>query len=278
MIITRFLSIIFYPLEISISLMVLLTLHTSLYAQTAPLKHAHAHNDYAHKRPLLDALDNGFTSIEVDVYLHNGQLRVSHLPVSLRTRKTLEELYLIPLQERIALNGGNVFAGNKTPIVLMIDFKTEPASTYKVINEILKLYANILTSYSADSVLIQRPVNVLISGKSPVVQLLHADSSYATLDAPLSTLEDSLKLRVCTRLSDAWSSHFSWNGKGEISKQDSIRLENLVKRAQASNKEVRFYHIPDHESVWKLLLESGVDWINTDRLSDFRQWYTDYQR
>jgi hypothetical protein len=35
----------------------------------APLRHAHAHNDYQHKRPLLDALDQGFGSVESDVFL-----------------------------------------------------------------------------------------------------------------------------------------------------------------------------------------------------------------
>lgn len=31
-----------------------------------PLARAHAHNDYVHTRPLLDALEHGFTSIEAD--------------------------------------------------------------------------------------------------------------------------------------------------------------------------------------------------------------------
>src|SRR4051812_44226103 len=43
-----------------------------------PLKNAHAHNDYLHPRPLFDALDQGFTSVEVDVFLVNGQLLVGH--------------------------------------------------------------------------------------------------------------------------------------------------------------------------------------------------------
>ena len=42
-----------------------------------PLANAHAHNDYEHDRPLLDALDEGFTSIEADVFLVEGQLLVA---------------------------------------------------------------------------------------------------------------------------------------------------------------------------------------------------------
>ena len=43
-----------------------------------PLINAHAHNDYEHPRPLLDALDHGFCSVEADIYLVEGQLLVAH--------------------------------------------------------------------------------------------------------------------------------------------------------------------------------------------------------
>src|SRR4030095_12119754 len=47
------------------------------FAQT-PLLRAHAHNDYEHTRPLLDALEQGFCSVEADIYLIDGELRVAH--------------------------------------------------------------------------------------------------------------------------------------------------------------------------------------------------------
>lgn len=44
----------------------------------SPLRRAFAHNDYARERPLYDALEHGFTAIEVDVFLEEGQLLVGH--------------------------------------------------------------------------------------------------------------------------------------------------------------------------------------------------------
>src|SRR5262245_58578952 len=41
-------------------------------APTTPLRQAHAHNDYEHPRPLFDALDQGFCSVEADIYLVDG--------------------------------------------------------------------------------------------------------------------------------------------------------------------------------------------------------------
>jgi hypothetical protein len=43
-----------------------------------PLVNAHAHNDYEHDRPLFDALDHGFCSVEADIHLVDGQLLVAH--------------------------------------------------------------------------------------------------------------------------------------------------------------------------------------------------------
>ena len=40
--------------------------------RVVPLMRAHAHNDFQHTRPLLDALDCGFSSVEADVYSEAG--------------------------------------------------------------------------------------------------------------------------------------------------------------------------------------------------------------
>lgn len=39
-----------------------------------PWTRAHAHNDYYHRRPLLDALDHGFLSVEADIRLVDSEL------------------------------------------------------------------------------------------------------------------------------------------------------------------------------------------------------------
>ena len=48
--------------------MFLAALSFLIAAEVTPLTRGHAHNDYAHERPLLEALDNGFTSIEADIF------------------------------------------------------------------------------------------------------------------------------------------------------------------------------------------------------------------
>ena len=72
------------------------------------LSRAHAHNDYEHQRPLNDALDRGFTSVDAAVHLVDGQLLVAHDEDDLRADRTLQTLYLDPLRERMQQNGGRV--------------------------------------------------------------------------------------------------------------------------------------------------------------------------
>ncbi len=69
-----------------------------------PRPQAHAHNDYLHERPLLDALANGFCSVEADIFLENGELLVGHTKRELASGRTLQSLYLDPLKERINEN------------------------------------------------------------------------------------------------------------------------------------------------------------------------------
>ena len=68
--------------------------------ETKPVPQAHAHNDYYHQRPLLDALSHGFCSVEADIFLVDGKLLVGHSRSELKPNNTLERLYLDPLRAR----------------------------------------------------------------------------------------------------------------------------------------------------------------------------------
>src|SRR2546430_8556980 len=109
-----------------------------------PLRHAHAHNDYEHARPLFDALEQGFCSVEADIYLVNGQLLVAHDRDKVSPARTLEALYLDPLRERVKKNGGKVFP-NGPDVTLLVDVKSDAEETYAVLRKVLESYTGILT-------------------------------------------------------------------------------------------------------------------------------------
>ncbi|HLP49377.1 MAG TPA: phosphatidylinositol-specific phospholipase C/glycerophosphodiester phosphodiesterase family protein [Chitinophagales bacterium] len=250
----------------------------TLAAQT-PLLHAHAHNDYVHKRPLYEALENGFTSIEIDVFLHNDELKVAHVPLGLGSKQTIEQLYLDPIKKVVEQNWGTIYKGHNTPVTFMIDFKTDGIATYQKLKEVLEKYKYIITVYHRDSVIHQRAINILISGSSPVSELLKEDSALATIDAALQGMGNNQSAKVITRYSSGWLSYFTWKGKGTMPPAQKQKLDSLVTQVHQMGKHIRFYHIPDKPNVWRQLLNAGVDWINTDKLVQFRRFYLeDYKR
>src|SRR5215831_16318669 len=101
-----------------------------------PLTHVHAHNDYEHARPLLDALDHGFCSVEADIWLVPEGLLIGHDRKDLRPGRTLQALYLDPLRERIQANGGRVYRGG-SEFYLLMDVKTHADETYAALDKVL---------------------------------------------------------------------------------------------------------------------------------------------
>src|SRR5687768_10216898 len=97
--------------------------------EPTPLFNAFAHNDYAHARPLFDALEHGFAGVEADVFFVDGQLLVGHDEKELRPERTLASLYLDPLKKHLAKNGGRVYRG-RPGFWLMIDVKSDAGLTY----------------------------------------------------------------------------------------------------------------------------------------------------
>ena len=86
--------------------------------QSVPTHAGHAHNDYWHERPLLDALERGFCSVEADVFLRDGDLLVGHAVGELRPGRTLAAVYLDPIRERLEATGCVVQEGR--PFTLLV--------------------------------------------------------------------------------------------------------------------------------------------------------------
>ena len=105
----------------------LLSCQTISVAQipASPLRQAHAHNDYLHERPLLDAVQNRFASVEADIFLVDGELLVAHTFWELDRNRTLQKLYLDPLKELTQANGGTVFKDAAAEFTLLIDIKNK---------------------------------------------------------------------------------------------------------------------------------------------------------
>ncbi len=235
-----------------------------------PLPQAHAHNDYEHARPLLDALDHGFCSVEADVFLRDGALLVAHDARDLRAERTLERLYLQPLSERVKANDGRVFK-NGPRFWLLIDLKTDGESTYKALHELLAKYRDILSTTS-NGKYDQRAVTVVISGNRPIDIIKSQTTRYAGIDGRLADLKSDAPAHLMPMISDNWTLHFAWRGEGAMPLGQLERLQSIVKQAHDRGRVVRFWATPESPALWRELRAASVDLINTDKLAMLRDF------
>ena len=73
-------------------------------------------------------------------------------------------------------------------------------------------------------------------------------------------------------ISDRWSAHFVWRGEGPLGDDERRKLEAFVQKAHHQQKRIRFWAIPDSPAGWKVMLDAGVDLINTDDLPGMNQF------
>jgi len=263
-------------LKTGIFVLLLLDLQ-SVRSQSIPLPNAFAHNDYCHQRPLFDALDNGYTNIEADIFLEEGDLIVAHINPFFRSDKILETMYLQPLADRIAKNGGQVYKGYNTPVVLLIDIKTGANNTYAALKPLLEKYRWMLSSYDNGKVT-QRAITIVLSGHKPYQMIKSETNRLAFIDEDLrKTAADTTANNVYKLASCKYSKMLSWNGDGDFPTVERNKLCAYVTMAHKFGKKVRLWASPERNNVWKELLKCGVDLINTDKLVDLKNFLIAYK-
>ena len=230
-----------------------------------PLSRAHAHNDYEHERPLLDALGHGFCSVEADVYLVEGRLLVAHDRDKVSPSRTLQSLYLDPLRERATRNGGRVFR-NGPVVTLLVDIKSEAEATYAALREAFKQYAELLCTFSSGA-METKAVLVIISGNRPRKTMEAEPLRYAAYDGRPEDLDSPVSANFIPWISESWGRLFKWRGEGPIPSDEKRELRQFVSRAHAQERKVRFWGTPDRQEIWQELHDAGADLINADDLT-----------
>lgn len=222
----------------------------------------HSHNDYTRPHPVTDAIEAGFASLEVDVFLKDGKLLVGHNQKDLDDYKTLQSMYIEPLRKLVSKNNGHVYPTSDR-LILLIDVKTDGAETFRA----LKLVLQQNWSWLKNSI---QPV---ISGNRDRTAIYQSgvagyDGRGEDLFSPASPVQMPL-------ISNDWSDFVHWNGLGTIPPDVFNELRKFIDRAHSSKRKVRFWGAPDTPDAWQAQLDAGVDLINTDRPAQFAKWYRD---
>jgi len=225
----------------------------------------HAHNDYEHTRPLLDALDAQFESVEADVYLDGTDIGVSHNGAPFKG--SLKGLYLDPLADRVAANNGSVYGDGKE-FFLWLDLKQGSQELQTAIALQLDGYA-MLTRFDDDGVLQQGAVTVILTGDAA------AKKAMVEFGAPRTFTRDSNDYSPSDPPADGkWSAYavsyygfMQWDGKGDIPPTQRRQLENLVNGAHLLNRRIRIYASQDAPAYWRAAKAAHLDFVNADDLT-----------
>ena len=238
-----------------------------------PLPRAHAHNDYEHARPLHDALDHGFGSVEADVWLVNGALLVAHDLKDAKPERTLQKLYLDPLTERVRANGGRVYRGGPS-LLLLIDVKSDATNTWRALTKVLAGYAPMLTRFTTNRIE-TNAVTVIISGNRARPLLETEPVRLAALDGRLPDLAGGAPVSLIPLVSDTATKLSTWKGRAEdgpFPEADRKKLRDWVAKAHAQGRIIRFWGAPDTVPVWREFEAAGVDLLNADDLAGLKEF------
>lgn len=241
-----------------------------------PAEGSHAHNDYEHPRPLYDALEHGFTSIEADVWLVDGELRVAHDLGDARAGVTLESLYLNPLDDLAHGRGKGIYPGWDGSLQLLIDVKSEAESSYAAIEKALAKHPALMSRYSHGEIK-EGPVTAVISGNRALDTMKSLGLRYGFFDGRSTDLGSGMPASLMPLVSANWTKLFTWQGTGQMPATEKAALAAYVQTAHSHGYTVRFWATPDtageaREALWTELRSAGVDYINTDDLAELQNF------
>jgi len=217
-------------------------------------QNAHSHNDYEQSSPFELAYNEKFGSIEADIHLSNGMILVGHDSKDLKNDRTLENLYLKPLQEHY---------NPSRKLQLLIDVKTESIATINELIKILEKYPVITNDTN---------IKIVLSGNLPNDEEFTKYPHFIWFDGRVNKKYAPKVLSKIALISEDFFKIISWT-KNWMTDSASIRKINLaIQQTHSMGKPIRFWATPDNEATWELLIKMKVDFINTDKitlLSDF---------
>lgn len=218
-----------------------------LLAQTT--QKVHSHNDYEQTYPFWLAYTSNAASIEIDVFLKDNKLYVTHQEDEIIPERTIERLYLEPIKKLAN-------TGELRELQLLIDLKSEAYTTLADLIRRLEKYPSLINNTK---------LTIVISGNRPLLTDYKNYPNYINFDyQDLDNLED-IPLAKIALVSYNFKKLSSWNGYGRMVSNDLEKVKQAIKKANAVNKPFRFWATPDTKTAWASLANLGVDYINTDK-------------
>jgi alkaline phosphatase len=213
----------------------------------------HSHNDYEQARPFWEAYEAGASSIEADVYLVDGKLYVAHEKKEINPERTLEKLYLEPLNKIVK-------SKKRQELQILIDLKTSAEPTLTAVQEAIAKYPKLAKAHSK-----KKYIKFVISGNRPPIEEYTKYPSYIFFDhQSLKDLDSGDKSKIAL-VSFSFGNYSKWKGNEPMAEEEKLKLKEIIDKVHSFGYPIRFWATPDTPLAWKTLHDLRLDYINTDR-------------
>jgi len=212
----------------------------------------HSHNDYDRNVPFWNAYSQDMNSIEIDLVLVDQALFVAHDVADAQLERTMERLYLEPLQQAV-----NMGFGYPDQLQFLVDLKGDAEASMALLLPLLKKYETIIE---------QHKIQFVISGNKPSLRYFLHVPAYVLIDLQVQdTWQNEVNiLEKIGMISYNFQSLSTWKGRGELPAKDREKLQQKIAQAKQMQRPIRFWATPDTPEAWQTLYDLQVDYINTD--------------
>jgi alkaline phosphatase len=217
---------------------------------------AHSHNDYLSATPFFLAYNNGFGSIEADIFPVDEILCVAHKKEEIQSKKTLHDLYIAPLIRKFG-------SGSARKLDLLIDIKENYSLSLSLLVKELEPLKPYLSTLDKSNY-----ITIIISGDRPPPTAYKDYPGFIFFDSDLQLPQSSEELKRIALVSLPFDKISKWNGKGALNAEDKKKIKQVISAAHAMKKPFRFWAAPDCERSWKLQMKLHADFIGTDKINE----------
>lgn len=230
----------------------------SAFAQvkTYSAENAHSHNDYLNPQPFYKAYQNGFGSIEADVFPVNGVLYVAHKKAEIQSKNTLQHLYINPLACEFV-------SDSPRKLSLLIDIKDNYDTTLLLLIKELEPLKKYLATLEHSNYL-----TIVVSGKRPPPPAYKNYPDFIFFDDDLKLKLTADEWQRVALVSLPFNKLSAWKGKVKFKHKDRCTIKNIIDSVHSAGKPIRFWAAPDTKLSWKWQMRLRVDLIGTDMINE----------
>jgi alkaline phosphatase len=186
----------------------------------------------------------------------NEILCVAHTKQEVNPKKTLQDLYVVPLVRKFS-------SGDRRKLNLLIDIKENYSLSLSLLIKALEPLKPYLSALAKSNY-----ITIIISGVRPPPTAYKDYPDFIFFDYDLQRLHNSEELQRVALISLPFDRFSKWKGEGPLPAEDRNKIKQIIDTAHALKKPFRFWAAPDAEQSWKLQMELHADFIGTDKIKE----------